>query len=224
MIGLRILGSLDKSPLTLLKLKENMYLWKTSSGRTFYDGPTMLQILIETVKPSLRTGIADLKDKLRGSKLSTFKYNVKKMTDKMQGTYNEILKHGQTHEDFILDLFCALLTCKNDVFHGFITQEQDKYETGEDIIPGTLIKDSVTKYNNMITKNQWNAGESKDAKIVALTTQLKQLEKKFDGKKFPPKVGNTSKGSETGSRFTLDKWRLTKSAGSSTECDGKTWY
>ena len=67
MIGLRILGSLDKSPLTLLKLKENMYLWKTSSGRTFYDGPTMLQILIETVKPSLRTGIADLKDKLRGS-------------------------------------------------------------------------------------------------------------------------------------------------------------
>ena len=56
------------------------------------------------------------------------------MTDKMQGSYNEVFKHGQTHEDYILELFRALLTGKTDVFHGFVTHEQDKYETGKDMI------------------------------------------------------------------------------------------
>ena len=222
MIGTRIIKSLDKSSLTSLKLHENKYLWKTLTGKTMYDGPSMLQILIETVKPSLRTGVSDLKTKLRNSKLSTFNHDVVKMTDKMKTTYNDILKHGQNHDDYILDLFSALLTSNNETFHDFITREQDRYEIGEDILPEELIKSAVTKYNNMVTKNTWKSGESKDSKIVALTTQLKTLENKMKSNKS--NGGSQSNSNSGGSRFEVEKWRFTKSHGMSTERDGKTWH
>jgi hypothetical protein len=227
MIGCRILNSLDKPSLSSLKLHEHKYLWKSASGKTFYDGPTMLQLLIDTAKPSLRTGVATLKQKLRGSKLATFDNNVKKMTDKMQGTYNEIIRHGQTHEDFIHDLFNALLTSTNETFLNWVTRIQDNYETGTDVVPSTLIKDAVTKYNNMVEKGKWKSGESKDAKLVALTTQLDDLKKRFnkEGKKTGGGGGKSTNDSDDfATKYKIDKWRLSKSFGVSTERDGKTWH
>ena len=46
MIGQRIYNSLSLTSLASLKSKENLYLWKTSDGEEFYDGVTMLQILV----------------------------------------------------------------------------------------------------------------------------------------------------------------------------------
>ena len=92
MIGLRILGSLDKASLKSLKMKEKMYLWENSDGERFYDGPTMLQICIEKVSPSTRVGVSQLKETLRNIKASSFGHNVRDLTDKMDVTYREILQ------------------------------------------------------------------------------------------------------------------------------------
>ena len=224
MIGLRILRSLSDSSLSSLKLKENLYLWKTSAGEVLYDGVTMLQVLIDIVKPSLRAGVADLKEKLRHSKLATFGYDVTKMTDKMESTYKEILTQGQTHEDYILDLFRALLTGKNEIFHRFIQDKEGEYETGLDLTPEVLTQLATTRYNNMVAKSKWKSGESKDAKIVALTTKLDNLEKKYnkkDHKTSGQSKNDTSKGS---SRYDIPEWRLKKTLGSSVERDGKTFH
>ena len=87
MIGQRIYNSLNASSLASLKLKENIYLWKSSVGEEFYDGVTMLQLLVEKVKPSTRVGIIDLKDKIRAAKLANFSHSVSDMLDHMNDTY-----------------------------------------------------------------------------------------------------------------------------------------
>jgi hypothetical protein len=210
-------------------LRETKYLWRTTDGEVLYDGVTMLQILVETVKPSIRAGVADLKEKLRHSKLATFGYDVTKLTDKMESTYKEIIKQGQSHEDYLLDLFRALSTGNNEVFQRFISDEEGKYECGTDISPDELIQLATTRFNNMVAKKTWKTGESKDAKITALTTQLSNLEKKFGDKSNGKKStkGNNESSSDakkSGGRFDIDSWRLTKSLGASCEKEGKTWY
>lgn len=226
MIGLRILRSLNDSSLAAIKLRESMYLWRTSTGEILYDGVTMLQLLVEIVKPSLRAGVADLKEKLRHSKLSTFGYDVTKMLDKMETTYQEITANEQTHEDYILDLFRALLTGKNEIFHRFIQDKEGEYDCGLDITPDTLITLATTRYNNMVAKSKWKTTESKDAKIVALTTKLDDLEKKFKEKKAGGSGGGKSGGGTSSgkSRFDIPEWRLKKTLGTTVEKDGKTYH
>ena len=199
MIGLRILASLDKTSVKSLKMKEELYLWENNNGEKFYDGPTMLQICIEKVNPSTRVGVSQLKESLRSIKAATFGHNVRDLTDKMDSTYRDIIQRGSTHDDYVMDLFNALLTCKNSIFNAYIQREKDKWDTGMDIDPDSLISDAVTKYNNMVAKKEWKQVEAPNSKIAALTTQLNELQEKF-ALVTKEKAGNNScqGGSQSG--------------------------
>ena len=230
MIGLRILASLDKSSVKSLKMKEKLYVWENDAGEKFYDGPTMLQICIEKVQPSTRVGVSQLKESLRSIKASTFGYNVRDLTDKMDSTYREILQCGSTHDDYIMDVFNALLTNKNSIFTSYIQRKKDRWDTGTDIDPDNLISDAVTKYNNMVAKKEWKEQEPGNSKIAALTTELNDLKEKFA--LVSQKVGNNNNSGGGGNdkarqdnKFTsIPAWRLTKTLGDKVERDGKTWH
>ena len=227
-IGLRLLGSLNKSSRASLKLRENMYLWKTTEGEVFYDGPTMLQICIEKINPNTRVGVAHLKEQLRTMKLSSFGHNVRDMTDKMTAINEEIIQRGFTHDDFVLDIFQALLTGKNMVFQQYIQRKRDDWDIGTDVEPDDLITDAVTKYNNMIMRKTWKEVEPKDSKLAALTTELKDLREKF-ALVTKSSGGGSSSGGDAGKTKppkvnTVEKWRLTKTLGDKVERDGRTWY
>ena len=222
MIGLRLLASLDKSAIASLKLKSSIYTWKSAAGDTFYDGPTMLQLCVMKVNPSTRVGVTTYKDAIRHAKLASFSHNVLDMTDKMTANYDEIVKRGFTHDDMIIDLFKALLTSKNEVFHRFIQRKKDDWETGTDITPDELISEAVTKYNNMVENKTWKMKEADDSKLVALTTQVKELKEKLNsqssGKDNNPGSGSGSK------RQPIAEWRLKKTQGDKLTKDGTTWY
>jgi hypothetical protein len=47
------------------------------------------------------------------------------MTDKMTSLHDKIIQQGFTHEDFILDLFRALLSGTNDIFSQYIQCQRD---------------------------------------------------------------------------------------------------
>ena len=64
MIGERIWNSLNQVSQTNLHVHSKKYTWKDSDGAQLYDGPTMLQILVQTINPSTMVGISTLKDKL----------------------------------------------------------------------------------------------------------------------------------------------------------------
>jgi hypothetical protein len=223
MIGQRIYNSLDSTSLASLKLKENLYLWKTAEGEEFYDGVTMLQILVEKVKPSTRVGRVALKDKIRNSKLANFNHNVCDMLDHMNDNYNEIIKSGGSHEDMVMDLFSALLTSKNDIFNQFIQRSKDDWETRKDISIEELTTLATEKFNNMSEQRQWDSSASKSdtSKIVALATQVEELQKKLNNANSNNKQNDSKKNTPF---LEVAEWRKTKSFGNSVTKDGKDWH
>jgi hypothetical protein len=219
MIGSRILGSLDKNALKSLKVHSGLYTWKTTEGETLLDGPTMLQILVSKCKPSTRVGVTGLKAQIRSIKLSSFGYNVSDMLEHMKGLKNEVEELGHTHDDMIRDMFNALETGKNEIFSRHIESLKTKWEGGYDYTIDELSTESVTKYNNLSEAKAWRtAPDAKDAKIVALTTQLNELTDKINNRSGQTKSGDTKKS------ISVDEWRKSKSLGEHTKRDGKDWY
>ncbi len=223
MIGLRIYNSLAKSSLTELKLKSHLFTWRSTTGEVFYDGVVMLYLILTKVTPHVRVGVSDLKKKLRNARLPNFNHSVPELTDFMQSQYDEIVEKGRTHDDYVLDLFAALLSGKNDKFNTAIEAEQRRWERGETISHEDLIATAVSLYNNMYAAKTWKTSDGKDAKIVALTTQLKNLEEKV-------KNGSSSKSSGSGNdkdgvgKYGIAKWRFNKTLGDKTTRDGKDYW
>ena len=125
-----------------------------------------------------------------------------------------------------MDVFNALLTVKNSIFHGYIQREKDKWDTGLDIDPDALITDAVTKYNNMVAKKEWKETEPSNAKLAALTTELNELKEKFalvTQKGFGSSSGTNDNKSKS-NKSTVAQWRMTKTLGNKVEKDGKTWH
>ena len=223
MIAKRIENSLTPASWKTLFSKRKLFTWTSTAGNAGYDGPTMLHILIAGVNPSTRVGVSDLKSIIRSTKLVQFQYNVVEMCDSIITNYEMIEERGGRHEDIVLDLFDALLSGKNDIFNRFVERSRDDWEIGSDITHDSLVSMSITKYNNMAKLGRWKQVEPKNATIVALTTQIKNLENK---------IGNTSNSSGGGlpgsnnnknSKFTLEAWRI-KFDGKEKTMDGVLWY
>ena len=66
---------------------------------------------------------------------------------------------------------------------------------GSDVTYDALINSAVTKYHNMVKQDRWKLTEPKDSKIVALTTQVTNLEKRLvvsEGKAVQPPPSTTN--------------------------------
>ena len=70
----------------------------------------------------------------------------------------------------------------------------------------------------MFSDNKWKISDSKDAKIIALTTKVEQLEKAFSTTKQP---SGPSKPTQSSSR--IEDWRKVKTT-YSVEKNGLTWW
>jgi hypothetical protein len=221
MIGMRIFNSLSEESKKSIRSKSELWKWTSTDGEEFYDGVTMLQILVTKVKPSTRVGLTDLKDKIRSAKLANFSENVADMLDHMNDIYLEILKSSGSHEDFLMDIFNALLTSKNEVFKSFIQRSKDDWETGSNIEPDELIATATEKYNNMVRQKNWKTSESSNSKIVALATQVKELQDQLSKSSSGPSKTTNDKKTPF---LEVAEWRKTKSFGNSVEKDGRQWH
>ena len=144
------------------------------------------------------------------------------MLDHMSDTYTEILKSGGSHEDYIMDLYSALLSTKNEVFKSFIQRSKDDWETGSNVSAEELIAMSTEKYNNMYRQNKWKINSSSDSKLVALATQVKELQNQL--KNSSNKKGGGKDDQPKKEQYEIAKWRKTKSFGTTVEKDGRTWH
>jgi hypothetical protein len=225
MIAKRVENSITPSSWKTLMLRKKDFTWiNTTTGEVHFDGATLLFILFSTINPSTRVGVSGLKLLISKATLAAFGHNVIDMLNDMASNYARILELGGSHEDYLLHLFAALLTTNNEIFQQFIQAEKNKWELGEDYLADTLIDKATTKYNNMTSGNQWKSNETKDAKIMALSTQLAALEKAF----VSTKSSFTSKSDEDktgvpGAR-NVQKWRTVKNKGEKCEVDGLTWW
>ena len=219
MISKRIENSISESSRKNLMLKKAAFTWKnTTSGTIHHDGPTMLYMLLSLVNPTTRVGVSELKKLIMRATLPKFDHNVINMLDDMASNYNRILELGSTHEDYLMQLFEALLTTHNTIYENFIQAEKNKWELGDDYTSDNLIEVATTKYNNMFSDNKWKISDSKDAKIIALTTKVEQLEKAFSTTKQP---SGPAKPTQSSSR--IEDWRKVKTT-YSVEKNDLTWW
>ena len=180
MIAKRVEGLFDEASMKTLFNKKREFTWTDpATGIEELDGPTMLQIIIQGINPTTRVGVSDYKMEIQNATLPKHNNNVQDMLDYMEMNYEHILRHNFTHPDYVMHLFNALLTSKNDIFRSMIQREKDKWELGEDVLPDSLVDKATTKYNNMVLQKLWNQTDPKDAKILALTTKLELLASAF---------------------------------------------
>ena len=93
----------------------------------------------------------------------------------MSSKFRNITEKGQTHEDYILDLFNNLASMPNSDFLAHIRDEQRAWELGEDKKYDEVIAKSITIYNNAVSVEIWKEKDPKDAKILVLTTGIDEL-------------------------------------------------
>ena len=225
MIAKRVENSITAASWKTLMLRKKDFTWNnTVTGEIRIDGATLLYILLTTINPSTRVSVSGLKIRISKATLAAFDHNVIDMLNDMASHYARIVELGGSHEDYLLHLFAALLTTTNEVFQQFIQAEKKKWELGEDYLADTLIDKATTKYNNMVSDNKWTANETKDAKIMALSTQIAALEKALvTTNDTSSTTKDTSSGK--GSNFrSIDAWRKVKNKGDECEVNGLTWW
>ena len=155
------------------------------------------------------------------------KHNVKEMILAMRKDYEKIITEGHTHEDYLLHIFNALGTSKNEKFAAYIDGIRREWETGKTkFTPESLFKEVTTVYQNMVTLKEWNKQDPRDAKIVALTTSLKEVKEQLALTTTKSDKSNNSNGNShqnADGSPTIEAWRKVKDGDSKT-VKGQTWY
>ncbi len=207
MIAKRILGSISTSSKKTLFTKKKDFAWMDdATGEYNYDGPTILHILMSSVNPNTRVGVTGLKEKIRTAKMGAFNHNVKDLLTDIASNYNMIVEQGFSHDDVVMDTFKALLTSTNVEFNSYIQRHKDAWEEGKTFTLDGLSIDAINKYNNMVHQKLWNKADPKDAKLLALTTEVQDLKTQL---KLNDADGASGSNKRKGN-FQLEAWRMKK--------------
>ena len=220
MIAYRVFGYFTAASVKKLTQYKHNYQWINSQGQSEFDGPTVVWYIIHIVKPTTVVGVSQYKTLIGQARLPAFNHNVRDMLTKMEQDYQHIIMEGQKHEDYLLHIFNALGSSKNDEFRTYIAGLKRDWESGEkEFTPDSLSCKALRVYNNMVSNNEWNSQDPKDTKIMALTTSVTKLEQQLKDK--TALTTNTKSGG--GGSVQIEDWR--KKKGSATKLvDGKTYY
>lgn len=221
MIAKRIAGILTPDSYNSLLLQKKDFSWMEEDGEYVFDGPTMLIHLLKKINPSTRVGISDLSLQIQEARMNKFNNNVVMMLDHMNNNYQQIEAMNEQHPNYIMHLFHALLSAKNEIFVNYVQTIKDNWETGKDVSADELINEAKTKYNNMVKQKIWNKQSPKDAKIMALATELRNLKDSVTNY-----GGGKSKNSSTSKnlRINIPEWRMLNT-GPTKVVDGvKYWW
>ena len=229
MIAKRIIGHLKTADLEILKNQAAKYTW-SNADKDELDGPTMLWLLLQACNPLTRVGVSELKTDLRNATSAKFQHDVKKLTDYMSSKCGEIEEKGQENQDYHLDLFNALQTVPNPNFAAFIRDKRQAWEIGGEKQPNQIFAEALTIFNNAVSSNRWDSKDPKDAKIMALTTQVEQLveaQKQYlamvSAKKTRMNAAAKPGSTNPGDFLSIKAWRMKKTE-DSVQKEGRTWY
>ena len=111
MIRRAIEGHLTTKTLQCIRLQRKEYEWKhQTTGFVEEDGATMLKILVDILKPSLKVGLKEFKDIIANATTKKYNENPIDILNAMEEAYDEIIvKRGKTQDSYMANLFPALL-------------------------------------------------------------------------------------------------------------------
>ena len=197
MIRRAIEGHFNDKTLEVIRLQRCDFEWRDSNtGMVEEDGATMLKIMFDILKPSVRVGLREYKRLIQRATAKTYGNNPVDMLNAMDNVYDEItVKHGQSFDEYMEYIFDALKTFPNKIFVDFVTRLEDDYESeSKSGASNKEIREVVlkvtNKYKNLHANEKWEYVDPSDAKIMALTSRLdevQQLLKEEKDKNFKKK-------------------------------------
>ena len=165
-----------------LELENEDFRYFCTDGSWDDDGPTLFRAIFDQANPDTRIGVSDIKLSLSKYDLASYKHGVKDMIGAMQCDYQEIIDSNNTHEDYLLNIFQALLTTTNPDIKMEIKQSLRQWEKDSSITSSELIAYAKQNLRNMQKSGAWGQIDPKDAQMIALTTKIDTLEKAIEKK------------------------------------------
>jgi hypothetical protein len=207
---------------SLLVRKKDFAYECTETGHIYFDGYTLLRMIFTVVKPDVIVDVKDLQNKMEKLTILTANNNFHTLSTTLEELQQQI--NAEKGEDYLKDdkllaeLFRATEATTNEAFALDVRMAKTAWMTGKIKDKNTIVHDLNVIYRNMVAEGSWKKVSSADSKIIALTTQLKDLKKRLTdaSSKTPPKSSASSGGSKKKNEEGKN-WRHTK-VGETTTC------
>ena len=164
-----------------LLLEQRSFTFTDSSGEDWYDGPTMCKVLLEQVDPTSAINLEMHRHSIESVKLQAFNNNVTEMVKDIEKHFKVITSNGGAYpaESYRRHIIAALLSGPNEAFNTHFksikTDVDACYGFHANITPDQLMRSAKSIYVNAERLGTWNQVDPKDAKILALATEVREL-------------------------------------------------
>ena len=150
-------------------------------GSLSFDGSLMLWFVVTKIYPTIIVGVETHRQKLETMKLHKYKNNVSDMCKAIELHYNCIIALKSTCESIVRYTINALLSGPNDNFNMWVGRVKTDIEsrTGphKDDTYLDVIDAARAIYINMEESGEWDKVNPREAKLIALSTELEKLKK-----------------------------------------------
>ena len=209
------------------------------TGNQVKSGLVLMRKMLDVCKPETIVEVRHLEKELDSILLwPTHENNVRLLTTRMMTVLQEIHaktgQHSYTDQRFITNLFRALESSPTEKFLHFVDQIKSQWIMEDISDPAQIILKLDKMHRNMVADGSWLNTNEKDTKIVALTSALQEVKKKFGdlAKKVSfdqdkPKGSSGKKGGEKSkekrqTKARCPEWQVTKK-GTTIEHDGRKY-
>jgi hypothetical protein len=204
-------NTLTSEALNNLDLKKHQFTFRDAIGNLMQDGPTMLMLLLLKADPSTSVSTENYRKANENAKLQKHGNNVSTLISFLETNHKHIIANGGSYEEetYRRHSLSALASGPNAAFNNFIN------DINQDVKSGTGYHAKITTkqlflaaerfYNNEVSEERWDAVDPKDARIMALATEIEQL-KQSQQKQPAAHVAEKP----TSDSYLPEKWRMVK--------------
>ena len=210
------------------------------TGNEILSGLVLMRKMLDVCKPETIVEVRHLETDLDTIVLwPTHENNVRSLTTRMMTLLQEIHaktgKHSYTDQRFITNLFRALESSPTEKFLSFVDQLKSQWIMEDISLPSDIILKLDKMHRNMVADGSWVNTNEKDTKVVALTTAIQDVKKKygelakkvsFEGGTKGGSAGAKGKGSSARpkpqTKTRCPEWQVTKK-GNTIEHDGRKY-
>ena len=210
-----------------------------TTGESAFDGPTVLALILRTMRPNVRVNVFKEIASMKDVTLSTCDNDVVEWLSQMEiKRINIDLKIPGAYSDdqFLMDVFAGALKAKCKTFTTEVQSMKQKWLLGMLPNSGRIdVTHSITQlYSNVVEDGTWRKEFSETDQIVALTTLVSQMKAsiakntialttKTGQEPSNPAVPKTGNRNNRNTPYTVAAWRLEKKEESLTK-DEIEWH
>ena len=170
-----------------------------------WDGFTFLSLVLDVIKPDTVVQVKTLETQFKAITLASCKGCFRTLVTTLENKaaeINEVAGEVRISNNMLLtQIFETAEKAPNEAFKMDLTIAKSSWVTGKQTDKDVIIADLTKLYVNKQDEGTWKTGSEKDAKIIALTTQVENVKRSLNALKSvhfkqgtPPGTGKSSAG------------------------------